>query len=251
MNPRQRRGFLLILVSLLLGLVVFGSVVSYANNVDKQVGNKVVVYQAIRAIQAFEPLSSDNLRAVEVPEKWTAPTARVRLDELDGRKVGFRIEADTIVSRDMLVPPSQLGPTKREIAINVGAVTGLAGRVDPGQHVDIYAVFDDKGIPPQVRVLVRDVPVLSVGGKQTVTEQDRQTGTTTSTDVVPVTLSLDEVDALSVTFAASFAKEVRLVGLPTGDSVNRTGELDSYDTGTLAAQPAPAPAPPPTSGGQK
>jgi pilus assembly protein CpaB len=251
MNPRQRRGFLLILVSLLLGVFVFGSVVTYANNVDRQVGNKITVFQAVRTIEAFEPLSSDNLRAVEVPEKWTAPSSRMRLDELNGRKVGFRLEADTIVSRDMLVPTSQLGPTKREIALNVGAVTGLAGRISPGDHVDIYAVFDDKqGIPPQVRVLVRNVPVLSVGGKQTVTEQDRQTGLTKNEDVVPVTLSLDEIDALAVTFAASFAKEVRLVGLPTGDSVNRAGELDTFDTGTLASQQQPPPPPPAATGGK-
>jgi pilus assembly protein CpaB len=252
MNPRQRRGILLVALSLVLGTLAFGSVTSYASDVERQVGSKVTVFQAVRSIEAFEPLSADNLRAVEVPEQWTGPSSRVRLEELSGRKIGFKVDAETIVSRDMLVPVSELGPTQREIALNVGAVTGLAGRVRPGDEVDIYAVFDDQpGVADQVRVLVRSVPVLSVGGTQTVSEQDRETGLTRNEDVVPVTLSLGEVDALSVTFADSFAKEVRLVGLPTGDDVNRDGELDTFEAGSLAGREPPADVPAQARGGNR
>ena len=66
----------------------------------------------------------------------------------------------------MLIPSSSLEHDEREIAINVDAVTGVAGRVHPGDRVDIYAVFSDvPGLAKQVRVLVRNVRIVSIGGR--------------------------------------------------------------------------------------
>jgi pilus assembly protein CpaB len=138
----------------------------------------------------------------------------------------------------MLIPPTDLSSTEREIAINVDAVTGVAGRVAPGDRVDIYAVFADvPGLPQQVRVLVRDVRVVSIGGQQTVTEAD-ESGISEE-DVIPVTMALEPNDALSVTYANAFAAEVRLVALPTDTGLDRSGEVDTFDAANLGGQPIP------------
>ena len=58
------------------------------------------------------------------------------------------------------MPPSNLDPTEREVAVNVDAVTGLAGRVRPGDQVDVYAMFADvPGLTKQSRILVENVRV--------------------------------------------------------------------------------------------
>jgi pilus assembly protein CpaB len=138
----------------------------------------------------------------------------------------------------MLIPPSDLSPTEREIAINVNSVTGVAGRVRPGDRVDIYAVFADvPGLAKGVRVLARNIRVVSIAGQQTVTKQG-QSGVSQQS-VVPVTLALESQGALSVTYSAAFAQEVRLVALPLDVGTNRVHEKDTFDAGNLGGKAIP------------
>lgn len=240
MNARQRRGALFVILATVIAAVVFFTVAGYVANVSNQVGGRVTVYRAASTIEPFQELSEGNLEAVRVPERWTSPTAKLRVDEIRGRKVGFRLAKGTTLTSDMLVPPSDLSPTEREVAINVSPVTGLAGRARPGDQVDIFAVFGDvPGVAKQVRVLVQNARIVSVGGRQSVREQEREATSSGERDVVPVTLALEANEALAVTFASAFAEEVRLIGLPTGDTLNRTGELGLFDATGVGGQPVP------------
>jgi pilus assembly protein CpaB len=226
------------LMSVVLAVGVFIAVASYVADVNSQVGSRTKVFRASKGIDPFAPLSRDNLEQVEVPERWTSPTARLDLAELDGRRVGFRVEPGTVITRDMLVAQSDLSSTEREIAINVDAVTGVAGRVQPGDRVDIYAVFAEvPGLPKQVRVLVRDVRVVSLSGQQTVSKADNSG--VREEDVIPVTLALEPNDALAVTYANAFASEVRLVALPTGTGLDRSKEQDTFDATELGGKAVP------------
>jgi pilus assembly protein CpaB len=238
MNPRQRRGILFMILAVLISTGVFFSVTSYVAQVASQVGAKTTVFAAARAIDPFTPLTAENLKPIEVPERWTAGTSRLELRDLEGRRVGFPLEAGTVISSDMLLSPSDLEPNQREIAVNVNPVTGIAGRIQPGDKVDIYAVFSDvPGLPKQVRVLVRDVRVVSKGGQQTVQQSDSQGSR--SNEVLPVTLALSPKEALAVTYANAFASEVRLVGLPSDVGTNRSGEKDEYDAEQLGGKAIP------------
>ncbi len=236
MNPRQRRGLLFMLLALLVGAAVFVAVARYVADVTSQVGNQTTVYRATVAIDPYVPLSARNLEPVQVPQRWTSPSSRLQLRQIEGRRAGLRLEPGTVISSDMLIPPSDLSPTEREIAINVNAVTGVGGRVRPGDSVDIYAVFAEvPGLPKQVRVLVRNVRVISIGGKQTISSADAATGIKDQ-DVLPVTLALEPKDALAVTYANAFATEVRLVGLPTDVGASRSEEANTFDAGSLGGK---------------
>ena len=240
MNARQRRGTLFLVLSVVIAAGVFVTVAGYVGSVNRQVGPKVTVYRAARTIGPYQPLDERNLEPVRLPEQWTSQSALLRLDQLVGRRIGFRVEKGTTISSDMLVPPSDLSPTERELAVDVDAVTGLAGRVLPGDLVDVYAVFGDvPGLSKQVRVLVRSVRVVTVGGQRTVQEPDDGDGLDADRAVLPVTLALEPNDALAVTFASAFAEEVRLVGLPTGNTLNRAEEMGSYDATNLGGIAVP------------
>ena len=238
MNPRQRRGIVLILVSLVVAAATFFVVMRYVASVNSQVGTRVTVYQASTPIEAYTPLSAQNLTPIEVPKRWVADSAILTLDELVGRRVGFRLNTGSTVSSDMLIPSPSLNRNEREVAINVNAVTGVAGRVRPGDRVDIYAVFGDvPGLPKTVKVLARDIRVVSIAGQQTVVQQSTQG--TNEQQVVPVTLALVPTDAMAVTYAANFATEVRLVALPNDVGTDRQGEAESYDAGNLGGTAVP------------
>jgi pilus assembly protein CpaB len=224
------------ILSGLAALGVFIGLSAYVANVNSQVGSKVTVYRATGNIAAYSDLSNAPLQAETIPKRWVGSTAIESRQELNGRKVGFNVQKGTVITSDMLVAPSDLNPNEREIAINVNAATGVAGRVQPGDYVDIYAVFADvEGLPKQVRVLVKDVRVVSVGGQQTVTANDT---TREEKDVVPVSLALQPNAALAVTYASAFAEEVRLVKLPTGSTGDSSASTE-YDADQLGGKAVP------------
>lgn len=238
MNPRQRRGLLFILVSILVAGATFIVVTTYVANVNSQVGSRVTVYRATQPIEAYTALSAANLEPVEVPERWVSKSSVLKMSDLEGRRIGFRLSPGTTVASDMLIPASSLEREEREIAINVNSVTGVAGRVRPGDRVDIYAVFADvPGLPKSVRVLVRDVRVVSIAGEQTIAQKSAS-GVAEAT-VVPVTLALVPNDAMSVTYAANFAAEVRLVALPSDVGADRGSEVNEFDASKLGGVAVP------------
>lgn len=232
MNPRQRRGVLLLLLSGLGALALFAVTTNYVSGVNARVAPLVTVYAASQDLPAYTQLTEDTVEAVEVPERWAPRTTVREVADLVGRRVAYGIEAGTWVGTDALLPPSAIGDDEREIAIQVDAVTGIAGRVAPGDLVDVYAIFGtaEDGVS---RNLVRNVRVISVGGQQTRTSTDGQ-GALADEAVVPVTLALDPQEALSVTYADAFAVSVRLVGLPPGiESQDRADESDRVDNRQL------------------
>lgn len=238
MNPRQRRGLIYLLIAVVVAIATFLTVTRYVASVNSQVGSRVTVYRAKTAISPYTPLSDSVLEPVEVPRRWTSDSSMVSLSSLRGRRIGFRVEAGTVITRDMLIAPSDLNPDEREIAINVNSVTGVAGRVKPGDRVDIYAVFADvPGLPKSVRVLTRNTRVVSIAGKMNISGQSGNG--VTETEVIPVTLALTPNDATAVTYAAAFAKEVRLVALPTDTGANRNGEKNEYDASSLGGRAVP------------
>lgn len=225
-------------VALLVAVGTFVAVLTFVANVNSQVGQRVTVYQARQPIDPYTPLSADVVEPVEVPRRWVSESSILALSELNGRRIGFRVNAGTTISSDMLIPNSSLSSTERELAINVNPVTGVAGRVRPGDRVDVYAVFGDvPGLPKQVRILQRNVRIVSIAGQQTVTQQNAQ-GTRES-EVIPVTLAVEPEAALSITYASAFAQEVRLVALPSDVGVNRTNESDTFDASKLGGQAIP------------
>lgn len=236
MNPRQRRGLLLMFLAVVAAVAVFISVSGYVASVNSKVGSMVTVYEAKKDLVAFSKLSDGNVEPVQVPERWASQATVLSQKDLDGRVVAVPVSAGSPVSEDMLVPPSDLNPDEREIAVNVDAVTGLAGRIKPGDRVDVYAVFADvPGLAKQARILVRSVRVISVGGRLQVSAPDAKS----LQNVIPVTLALVPNDALSVTYANSFAKEVRLVGLPPGASQDRSHEKNDYTAKSLGGIAVP------------
>ncbi|QAY63490.1 Flp pilus assembly protein CpaB [Xylanimonas allomyrinae] len=237
MNPRQRRGVVFVSLAGVMALVVFVAVALFVASVNSKVGDLVTVYRAADDLPAYAEITEGSVTGEEVPRRWVSDNAVVRPEDLVGRRVAFNVAGGTMLSDDMLVPASDLAPDEREIAVNVDSVTGIADRVAPGDRVDIYAVFADvPGLPKQVRVLVRDVRVVSVRGSQVAVDEDSPTG---QSSVIPVTLALSPNDALAVTYAASFAAEVRLVGLPVGSSEDRAGENGDFDAGDLGGQAIP------------
>lgn len=259
MNPRQRRGVLLIALSIVGALAVFIAVVNFVADVRRQVGPMMVIIETQADTVAYEPINPASVREVRVPEQWAPPNALTSAVDMAGRVSPVDLPAGTRLQQGMLVDPPVLEEGQKELAIMVDGETGVAGQISRGSLVDIVATFQpiesgEQILPAQATVIVQNAEILRVG--DIAIEGEQTANGFAEGEVVPVTFALDPAEMLRVTYAESFAQKVRLVlRTPTDDSEladtqSRYQPLpeglgQGNDPQPLAPQPTPAPAAPP------
>lgn len=223
------------ILAALSAVVLFFAVTQYVSGVNSKVAPTVTVYRATTAIDAYAVVKAEDIEAVKVPKRWAPPTAVISRTELEGRRISYNVAEGTYLGLDMLLPPSNLDPNEREVAMTVDAKTGIGGRVRSGDYVDVLAVFqnDDDPSKSASRLIARTVRVVSVGGVETRSEQASRTELA-ERDVIAVTLALTPSQTFNVTLADATATTVRLIGLPAGiQEQDRDDEQDGVTTGQL------------------
>ncbi|MGO1315841.1 MAG: Flp pilus assembly protein CpaB, partial [Cellulomonadaceae bacterium] len=148
MNPRQRRGALLLALTALCAVGVFLGVMSYVSNISTQVGPTGPVLKLTRDVAALEPIEPDMVEEVQVPRRWIPSTAVTTTDATLGLVAGTDYTAGSILQEGMLVPRPGIQPGYREVAIVVDAETGVAGKVGSGDRVDIIATTEATDTEP-------------------------------------------------------------------------------------------------------
>ena len=230
-NPRQRRGLLLIAVAALGLVVVFVLVAGYVGDVRKEVDPKVT---PARARQARRRRAGDHRRHGQDRDDagaLGAADARCAIPaELVGLVAGTDLEPETLLQKDMLKAPPQLAPGQRELAILVDAETGVAGKIGPDSIVDVIATYP--GRPrrkaAESRVVVPGARIIEVGQPRLKGGRGVQEQAADPEQVVPVTFALTPEQALLVSYAESNATEVRLALLRPGDEEELSGKERAY-----------------------
>jgi pilus assembly protein CpaB len=231
MNPRQRRAVLLLALAVAGLLGVFALIVNYVSEVEKQVGDKIVVLELTRPAKANEAISDQMVTERTIPARW-APAAALRdRQRLIGVVAAADLEPKSILQEGMLVTPPEISEGEREVAILVDAATGVAGKVTPGGQVDVIASYAASEGDPQNGVAARPARsvVIVPGAKVIAVGTPREKPATTAADaqqnpgtVVPVTFALSKKQELRVAHAQVFAADVRLALLRPGDRPERT-----------------------------
>ena len=219
MNPRQRRGALLLVLTALGAIAVFLAVVVYVGDISSRVGPMAEVVRLNRAVEAYQPIEGDMLEVVEVPERWLPETAVRSVGETSGLVAAAALPEGSLLQAGMLVERPGVRPGFREVAIVVDAETGVAGKVRPGDHVDILAtVAGDDSRPARSEIWVSNALVLEVGLPRDVEGSDAA-GNFSSSQGVPVTFALTSTDALRLAYVESFSVKLRLALRGDGDDV--------------------------------
>jgi pilus assembly protein CpaB len=186
MNPRQRRGLLLLVLSGLGLLAVFVLIASYVADVRTEVDPKIKLLALAKPVKAYQSLDDSDVTEVTMPKRWAPKTA--------------------------LRSKAQL--------IGLVAETGVAGKIGPGAVVDIVGTFQgdpDRGVKPKSTVVVPAARIIDVGQTQVQGSKQVQQADADPKEVVPVTFALTPKQQLQVTEAESFADEVRLALRRPGD----------------------------------
>jgi pilus assembly protein CpaB len=213
MNSRQRRGVILLVLSVLCAVAAFAGVLSVIRDVNSKVGPEVAAYRLKDDIAPYKELSADQFEKVSMPERWLSSTAVTSLSQVRGKIAVTQLEKGSLLQTDMIVDRPALEAGQQEIAIMIDAATGVAGKINPGSRVNIYATFDAEtdGGKDQSKVIVENARVIDVG-KLTALEpgQSGNDRRRTANEAVPITFALGTADAQRVAFAESFAEHVRL-----------------------------------------
>ncbi|QKW08867.1 Flp pilus assembly protein CpaB [Streptomyces sp. NA04227] len=211
MNSRQRRGVILLVVSLLCALGAFAGVLSVIRDANAEVGPKVTAYRLKGDVEPYKELDAEQFVKVSMPERWLSETAVTNLREIRGKIAVTTLRKGSLLQDDMIVERPRLEPGQQEIAIMIDAATGVAGKIDPGASVNIYATFkaEDEGQRDQSRIIVANARVIDVG-ELTPFDRDQDDRRREDTEAVPITFALDTADAQRVAYAESFATHVRL-----------------------------------------
>jgi pilus assembly protein CpaB len=229
MNPRQRRGVLFLAFAVIGAIAVFFSVVGYVNDVESQVGNRVTAYVVNDNVEAYHPLQPKDLQQVEIPERWLPDGAVRSPEDLLGEVTSARLTKGTLLQESNMVAAPSLEPGQREIAILVDAETGVAGKVSPGDYVDVWATFDENvtGAGPRTKLIAQRLLVIDVGLKVS-REKSRSNGSVSEQQAVPVTFATERSQIQALSFAESFAVETRLALRPPGDGSEIPGQQRTY-----------------------
>ncbi|MBB4930149.1 pilus assembly protein CpaB [Lipingzhangella halophila] len=240
MNPRQRRGVLLMIVAGIGAIAVFFTIVSYVGSLNRELGEYRTALRLTEDVTPYQPVTEDMVEEYQVPAKFFDEETFVSsldevLDQPDRQAVSSTYLAKgSVLQASMVIPAPELEAGEREIAIMVDAETGVAGKVSRQSRVDIYGTFaagTEDAESCATRILT-DVEVLEVG--QVGSETD-ESGTQSA--VVPVTFRLNPQDTLQLTYAEAFSSSLRL-GLVSPQGSGDPGGLQfcSSDQTELEAQ---------------
>jgi pilus assembly protein CpaB len=223
MTPRQRRGVLLLVIAGIGAIVVFSLVSSYVDDVRKNVEPKTEVVVLTRTVPELQPIPPDAVRLKSVPAKWVGSQALRDPSEIGALVPSTELPAGVELQQGMLIEPPALQPGQQEVSILINADTGVAGKLRPGDSVDVLATFDADQTtksPASARTIIRRAKIVTVG----IPRAAQRPGANQSQDVqaqqavlVPITFALRPTLALRLTYAESYASEIRLALIRRGD----------------------------------
>ncbi|MEU3920148.1 Flp pilus assembly protein CpaB [Streptomyces sp. NPDC029004] len=211
MNSRQRRGVILLLLSVLCAFGVFAGVLSVISDVNSKVGPEVTAYRIKTDVAPYTSLDPGQFEKISMPKRWLSQNAVTDLSVVKGKIAVTQLKKGSLLQDDMMVKKPAVGNGEQEIAIMIDAATGVAGKITPGSLVNIFATFAGKkeGETDQSRIIVPNAKVIDVG-RITALQPDKNDRGSGLTQAVPITFALNTTDAQRLAYAESFAEHVRL-----------------------------------------
>ncbi|MFF7855438.1 Flp pilus assembly protein CpaB [Streptomyces sp. NPDC007904] len=230
MNSRQRRGVILLLLSVLCALGAFAGVLSVISDVKSKVGPEVTAYRLKTNVPPYTALSAGQFEKIKMPERWLSENAVTDLREIQGKIAVTDLREGSLLQSDMIVNQPALQPGQQEVAIMIDAATGVAGKITPGATVNVYATFagEREGDPAQSKIIVTNAKVLDVGRLTALQPEENDRGRQ-PTDAVPITFALSAIDAQRITYAESFAQRVRLALVAPGSDTTVPDSQRTYE----------------------
>jgi pilus assembly protein CpaB len=219
MSARRRRGLLLLSLALASGGLAASQVRERERGVEAKVGPLVPVVVATREIPADERLRTEDLAVERVPARFVPPDALGAPGRLAGARTAVPVTPGAYLTTGLLrgaraAEDGSLKPGERALEIAVGGGGALAPAA-PGSRVDVLVSTQRHDGAGRTFMALEDVELLDLrpatDGGLGAQEADGPAATALAT--LRVTLR----QAVYLTAAESFGRQVRLLVRPPGD----------------------------------
>src|SRR3954449_11076386 len=102
MNSRQRRGVILLIVSVLCALAASAGVLALIRDVESKVGPEQTAYKLKEDVPAYKALSGEDFEKVAMPGRWLPATAVTDIDEVRGKVSTNKLRKGSLLQADMM-----------------------------------------------------------------------------------------------------------------------------------------------------
>jgi pilus assembly protein CpaB len=222
-NPRRRRGLLLLSLALASGGLAATQVSHTVGEVERRVGRPVPVVVAARDLAPGRSVSARALAVRRVPSRYVPPGAVASPEEVSGLRTAVPVAAGSYLTADVLEGASArdgrgggLGRGERALEVSVAGGEALSRSAAPGGRVDVLVSTESGSGRGRSFLAMEDVELMAfrAGTGETATGGgDSQRRAPTGVATLRVTLR----QAIYLTAAENFAREVRLLPRPPGD----------------------------------
>jgi pilus assembly protein CpaB len=227
----RRRGLVLLALSLASGGLAASQVHQRARAVEAQVGPAIAVAVAARDLPADAPLGAQAVESRQVPARYVPPGALDPRAANVARRTIVPVPAGTVITTSQLEGGAPAGGRggltlrRGERALELAAAGGdaLAGAA-PGAHVDVVVSRESGGGGGSTFMALEDVELLGLrAASESATAGLQQDDEHPASAVA--TLRVTARQAVYLTAAQNFGREVRLLVRPAGDR-RRAGSVE-------------------------
>lgn len=222
-RARRRRGVVLLVLALACGALAASEVGNKVSEVEGRTGVPVPVVVAARDIDPGAELSRADLRLSLVPQRFAPPDAPTSPDQAVGLRTAGPVAAGSPITAGVVGmtasgdDPGILRRGERAVEVTVAGGASLIETAVPGARVDILVSTDPGDGPGSSFVALEDVELLALApGGSADAQLDADLSASAPTSAV-ATLRTTLRQAVYLTAAQSYAREIRLLPRPPGD----------------------------------
>jgi pilus assembly protein CpaB len=222
-RKRRRRGVALLALALACGALAASEVGDRMSDLERRVGVPVPVVVASRDIAPGAELRRADLRLAQVPQRFAPPDAPTSPDQAVGLRTAGPVAAGSPITAGVVGATASgeesgaLRRGERAIEVTVGGGPSLIETAVPGARVDVLVSTDPGDGPGSSFVALENVELLALtpgGSTDSPLGSDLSAGPAGS---ALATLRTTLRQAVYLTAAQSYAREIRLLARPLGD----------------------------------
>jgi pilus assembly protein CpaB len=224
-SARRRRGVLLLCVALASGGLAASEVHDRERRAAERLGPEVRVLVATRDLRAGSRITRDTVGVRRVPVRFAPPDALPSAEPVIGARTAAAVRAGAYLTASVF--EGRTGPDdrvlrrrERVVTVRVAGGTAAAG-LEPGAHVDVLVSTETGAGGGRTTMALAGAELLGVEAGAT----GEATGAPASGPVALATLRVSVDQAIYLTAADNFAREIRLLPRPRGDHTRAGGAV--------------------------
>ena len=236
MKARRRRGLLLLAVALAAGGLAASQVRQREQSVEARVGPLVGVLVAARDLPADTRVSERSVELRQVPARYVAPDALGSADQVEGARTAVPVAAGSYLTPGHFTVSGAATPGagagfgrgERAVEVEVTGTSGLTGAA-AGARVDVVVSTEPGDSGGRSFVALAVVELLALRDASGAAAYGTEEEAASSAGIALATLRVTVRQAVYLTAADNFGREIRLLVRPPGDRSSTGADVSASE----------------------